>query len=149
MGKAKDSCRQSGCPVAYSLDVFGDKWTLVVIRDMLMVGKRHYGEFLESPERIASNVLADRLKRLEDAGIVSKETDPSSQSKIIYKLTPKGVELIPLVLEVVLWGTKHATHTTTPLELVRKIKKDRAGTIREIVECLKNNESFVAKNKWV
>ena len=130
MGKAKDSCRQSGCPVAYSLDVFGDKWTLVVIRDMLMVGKRHYGEFLESPERIASNVLADRLKRLEDAGIVSKETDPSSQSKIIYKLTPKGVELIPLILEVVLWGTKHATHTTTPIELVRKIKKDRAGTIR-------------------
>ena len=110
MGKAKDSCRQSGCPVAYSLDVFGDKWTLVVIRDMLMVGKRHYGEFLESPERIASNVLADRLKRLEDAGIVSKETDPSSQSKIIYKLTPKGVELIPLILEVVLWGTKHTTH---------------------------------------
>ena len=86
---------------------------------------------------------------MEDAGIVSKETDPSSQSKIIYKLTPKGVELIPLILEVVLWGTKHARHTTTPLELVRKIKRDRAGTVREIVECLKDNESFVAKNKRV
>jgi DNA-binding HxlR family transcriptional regulator len=148
MGKPKDNCRQSGCPVAYGLDVFGDKWTLVVIRDMLMVGKRHYGEFLESPERIASNVLADRLKRLEDAGIVSKETDPGNQSKIIYNLTPKGVELIPLILEIVLWGTKHAPHTTMPAEFVRKIKKDKTGTIREIVECLKNNESFVAKNKW-
>jgi DNA-binding HxlR family transcriptional regulator len=148
MGKAKDSSRQSGCPVAYSLDVFGDKWSLVVIRDMLMTGKRRYGEFLESPERIASNVLADRLKRLEDAGIVSRERDPSSQSKIIYRLTPKGVELIPLILEVVLWGTRHATHTTTPPGLVRKIRKDREGTIREIVECLRNDESFVARNKW-
>jgi DNA-binding HxlR family transcriptional regulator len=148
MGKAKDNCRQSGCPVAYSLDLFGDKWTLVVIRDMLMTGKRHYGEFLESPERIASNVLADRLKRLEDVGIVSKEPDPSNQSKFIYNLTRKGVDLIPLILEVVLWGTKHATDPTTPPELVRKIKKDKAGTIREIVECLKNNESFVAKNRW-
>ena len=149
MGKAKDSSRQSGCPVAYSLDVFGDKWTLVVIRDMLMAGKRHYGEFLESPERIASNVLADRLKKLEEAGIVSKKTDPGNQSKIIYNLTPKGVDLIPLFLEVVLWGTKHAAYTDTPLEFVRKIKKDRAGTIREIVECLRDDESFVAKNKWI
>jgi DNA-binding HxlR family transcriptional regulator len=149
MGKAKDGCRQSGCPVAYSLDVFGDKWTLVVIRDMLIEGKRHYGEFLESRERIASNILADRLKRLEDAGIVSREADPVNQSKIIYNLTPKGVELIPLLLEVVLWGTRHAAHASTPPEFVRKIKKDRAGTIREIVECLRNDESFVAKNKWV
>jgi DNA-binding HxlR family transcriptional regulator len=149
MGKAKDSCRQSGCPVAYSLDVFGDKWTLIVIRDMLVAGKRHYGEFLESPERIASNILADRLKRLEDVGIVSKEADPANQSKFIYNLTPKGVDLIPLFLEVVLWGTKHGTDTNTPAEFVRKIKKDRQGTIRELVECLKKDESFAGKNKWV
>lgn len=148
MGKAKDGSRQSGCPVAYGLDIFGDKWTLVVIRDMLMTGKRHYGEFLESPERIASNVLADRLKKLEDAGIVSKKTDPGNQAKFIYTLTPKGVDLIPLFLEVVLWGTRHGTRTNTPPEFIRKIKKDRAGTIREIVECLRNDESFVAKNKW-
>jgi DNA-binding HxlR family transcriptional regulator len=149
MGKAKDGCRQSGCPVAYSLDVFGDKWTLIVIRDMLIEGKRHYGEFLQSAERIASNILADRLKRLEDAGIVSKEADPGNQAKIIYRLTSKGVDLIPLFLEVILWGTKHATRTITPPEFVRKIKKDRAGTIRELVECLENDESFVVKNKWV
>jgi DNA-binding HxlR family transcriptional regulator len=149
MGKAKDGSRQSGCPVAYGLDVFGDRWTLVIIRDMLMVGKRYYGEFLECPERIASNILADRLKKLEDAEIVSKAIDPSNQSKIIYKLTPKGVDLIPMVLEVILWGSKHAPQTNTPPELLRKIKKDRAGTIRQIVDCLKNNESFVAKNKWV
>jgi DNA-binding HxlR family transcriptional regulator len=149
MGKAKDDSRQSGCPVAYGLDVFGDRWTLVVIRDMLMQGKRYYGEFLDCPERIASNVLADRLRRLEDAEIVSKQTDPGNQSKFIYKLTAKGVELIPMVLEVIAWGSKHSPYTNTPPELLRKIKRDRAGTIREIAECLKNDESFIARNGWV
>ena len=149
MGKPKDNCRQSGCPVAYSLDVFGDKWTLVIIRDMLMAGKRHYGEFLNSRERIASNILADRLKKLEEAGIVSKETDPGNQAKIIYTLTPRGVDLIPLFLEIVLWGTQHAVYTDTPPELIDKIKEDRAGTILKIVACHKNNESFVAKHNWV
>lgn len=149
MGNAKDNARQSGCPVAYSLDVFGDKWTLVIIRDMLMVGKRYYGDFLKSSERIASNVLADRLKRLEEAGIVSKVSDPENQSKFIYNLTPKGVDLIPLFLEIVLWGTNHAIASNTPPELIAKIKKDKAGTIREIVESLNNNESFVARNHWI
>jgi DNA-binding HxlR family transcriptional regulator len=143
MGKAKHDCRQSGCPVAYGLDVFGDKWTLVVVRDMIFLGKRRFNEFLASPEKMASNILADRLKRLEEECVVTKRHDPENESKFIYELTPKGKELIPLILEVLLWGSKYAPNSNAPAELVRWVKKDRDGVTKAILECLKKNESFV------
>src|SRR5215469_7597687 len=76
MGKARSDSRQSGCPVAFTLDTFGDKWSILVVRDMMLNGKKYYGEFLESPERIASNILAERLKRLEEARVITKQPDP-------------------------------------------------------------------------
>ena len=143
MGKAKHDCRQSGCGVAYGLDVFGDKWTLVVVRDMILLCKRHFNELLASPEKMASNILADRLKRLEEECVVTKTQDPENESKFVYELTPKGKELIPLILEVLLWGSKHAPNPTAPAELVRWVKKDRDGVTKAILECLKKNEPFV------
>jgi DNA-binding HxlR family transcriptional regulator len=143
MGKAKHDCRQSGCGVAYGLDVFGDKWTLVVVRDMILLGKRYFNEFLVSPEKIASNILADRLKRLEDECIITKTKDPENESKFIYELTPKGKELIPVILEVLCWGSKHAPNSNSPAELIRWVKKDRDGVTKAILESLKKNESFV------
>jgi DNA-binding HxlR family transcriptional regulator len=143
MGKAKHDYRQSGCGVAYGLDVFGDKWTLVIIKDMILSGKRQFNKFLASPEKMASNILADRLKRLEEEGIVTKTQDPDSESKFVYELTLKGKELIPLIVEVMLWGSKHAPNPSAPAELLRWAKKDRDGVTKAILASLKKNESFI------
>lgn len=137
MAKSKTDCRQSGCPIAFTLDVIGDKWSLLVIRDMVFLGKKNYGEFLESSEKIASNILSDRLKRLEEDEIITKAQDPENQKKYIYELTPKGIDLIPMILEVILWGAKHDPKTAAPKEFIRKLKKDRKAVLNEIVEGLK------------
>jgi DNA-binding HxlR family transcriptional regulator len=143
MGKAKHDSRQSGCGVAYGLDVFGDKWTLVVVREMALLGKRHFNELLACPEKMASNILADRLKRLEEEGMITKRQAPENESKFIYSLTPKGKELIPVILEVLRWGARYAPNCINPPELVRWVKKDRDGVTKAILESLKKNESFV------
>jgi DNA-binding HxlR family transcriptional regulator len=142
MGKAKYDCQPSGRVAAHGLDVFGDKWTLVVVRDMILLGKRYFNELLASPEKIASNILADRLKRLEKECVITKTQDPENASKFIYELTPKGTQLIPLILELVCWGSKHGPNSPVP-ELVRWVKKDREGVTKAILESLKKNESFV------
>jgi DNA-binding HxlR family transcriptional regulator len=143
MGKAKSNCRQSGCPVAFTLDTFGDKWSLLVLRDMFMNGKRYYGEFLESPEHVASNILADRLKRLEEARVITKNHDPENQKKYVYELTQKGVDLLPLMLEAITWGSKYLSGNTAPKEFLRRLKKDREAVTHEILESLKRKESFL------
>jgi DNA-binding HxlR family transcriptional regulator len=149
MGKAKHDCRQSGCPVAFGLDMFGDKWTLVVVRDMIMWSKRHFNELLACREKMASNILADRLKRLEEECVISKTKDPENESKFIYELTPKGKDLIPLILEIMLWGSKHAPNSDAPPELVRWVKKDRDGVTKAILDSLKKNEPFVRAHGFV
>jgi DNA-binding HxlR family transcriptional regulator len=149
MGKAKSDCRQSGCPVAFTLDTLGDKWSLVVVRDMMLNGKRCYGEFLESPERMASNILADRLKRLEEANVITKSPDPENQKKYVYELTQKGVDLLPLVLDAVIWGSKYVLENSTPKGFLRRLKKDRDGVTREILECLRRKESILKVNGWI
>jgi len=142
--KAKDSSRQSGCPIAFTLDILGDKWSLLIIRDIVFLGKRNYGEFLEMPEKIASNILADRLKRLEDAKILSKSQDPDNQKKFIYEMTLKGIDLIPMILEVILWGAKYDPDTAAPKEFVKKLKKDRGALLKEIITNLKANRTLKA-----
>ncbi|HJX89638.1 MAG TPA: helix-turn-helix domain-containing protein [Pyrinomonadaceae bacterium] len=149
VGKAKHDQRQSGCAVAYGLDVFGDKWTLVVVRDMIMWGKRHFNELLACREKIASNILADRLKRLEEECVITKTQDPENESKFIYELTPKGKDLIPLVLEIMVWGSQHAPNSDTPAELVRWVKKDRDGVTKAILESLEKNEPFVRAHEFL
>ena len=140
MVKTKTESRQSGCPIAFTLDIIGDKWTLLIIRDMIFEGRCYFGEFLEAKEKIATNILTDRLKRLEDCEIISKTQDPEHQKKYIYKLTPKGVDLTPIILEIILWGAKNDPNTTTPKELFRRMKKDKSGFIQEVVEAAKNHK---------
>ena len=149
MGKAKHDHRQSGCGVAYGLDIFGDKWTLVIIKDMMLSGKRQFNKFLASPEKMASNILADRLKRLEEEGVVTKSQDPESEAKFIYALTPKGKELIPLILEIMLWGSKHAPDPSAPPALLRWVKKDREGVTQAILDSLKKNEPFLQAHGYM
>lgn len=98
---------RSHCPQYLGLEVFGDKWTLLIIRDMMIDGKRHFREFLQSEEKIASNILASRLEALEAEGIIYKGADPSHKQKIVYSLTEKGIDLFPILIEIARWSIKH------------------------------------------
>ena len=97
---------RSACPVAAALDVLGDRWTLLVLRDLFW-GKRRYGEFLESPEGIPTNILAQRLVRLEDHSLLSKDPYQDHPPRYEYKITKKGRELLPTLLALAKWGEKH------------------------------------------
>lgn len=125
------ACPRSHCPVAYALDMFGDSWSLLVMRDLIFNGKQRYRELLDSEEGIATNVLADRLSRLEQLGIISKGRDPGDRRQVLYAPTPKGLDLIPLMLEMIQWSAKHDPATAAPQAFLRRLKKDRAGLIAE------------------
>lgn len=98
--------KRSDCPITNVLDTLGDKWTLLVIRD-LVLGKRRYQEFLSSPERIASNILADRLAKLEAAGLVTRRAYQQNPARHEYLLTKKGKGLEPVLEAIIVWGQKH------------------------------------------
>lgn len=98
---------RSDCPICQSLDVFGDKWSLLIVRDLMLYDKHAYGDFLKMEEGIATNILADRLVSLETAGIILKENNAGSKSKYFYKLTKKGIDLAPLALELIIWADKY------------------------------------------
>ena len=110
--KDTGTLRRSACAVASTLDLVGDKWSLLVVRDLLQ-GKRTYGELLDSPERIPTNILADRLKRLEAAGIVASAAYQERPVRYAYTLTPKGLALGELLLAIVRWGRRYIPGTVT------------------------------------
>jgi len=139
MRKRTPAKRRSGCPISFTLDTFGDKWALLIIRDLMFKGKRNYGEFLQSEEGIATNILSDRLKRLEEVGIVLKEVDPDNRRKFVYRLADKGVDLLPLLLEMILWGSKHDPKTEAPKEFIRRLERDREGVLRELRKRLRRS----------
>ncbi|CCH54867.1 transcriptional regulator, HxlR family [Fibrisoma limi BUZ 3] len=110
----KELKQRSTCPISTSLDVLGDKWSLLVLRDMLFAGKSTYGQFLQSEEKIATNILADRLAALESQGIVSKSIATDKKSKFTYRLTEKGVDIVPILVELILWGARHCSTIVDP-----------------------------------
>jgi DNA-binding HxlR family transcriptional regulator len=112
--------------------MLGDRWSLLIIRDMMLRGFRSYKEFLESYEGIATNVLADRLRKLEAYGVIAPERDPSDGRKVIYRLTAKGISLAPVMSEMVLWAAAH--EDTGNEALVREIQKDKEGFIAAVRE---------------
>ncbi len=128
----KKMTRRSTCPISTALDILGDKWTLLVIRDLMFKGKRTYGEFLQSDEKIATNILADRLLTLERAGIIEKRAFPGNKVKSLYRLTPKGIDLMPVLFEIILWGEKHFEISEAALTLAAEIHKDRDGIMERI-----------------
>jgi len=100
---------RSHCPINLSLEIFGDTWTLLVLRDMMFAGKRHFRELLQSDEHISSNILADRLARLVDSGVLTKSDDPTHKQKAIYRLTEKGIALLPIIVQIGAWGSRWVT----------------------------------------
>jgi DNA-binding HxlR family transcriptional regulator len=102
-----DVVHRSGCPINLTLEVLGDKWSLIVVRDMMFGNRRHFRELLtQNEEGIASNILADRLKRLMEEGVISRRDDPSHKQKAVYSLTEKGIELLPVFAMIGAWGRK-------------------------------------------
>ncbi len=97
---------RSYCPINLSLEIFGDTWTLLVLRDLMFAGKRHYRELLQSDEGISSNVLADRLARLVEHGLLTKAEDPTHKQKAIYSLTEKAITLLPVIVQIGAWGSR-------------------------------------------
>ena len=129
-GRAKSKHR-SGCPVSIALEVFGDRWSLLIVRDMMIRGFRSFKEFQNSGEGIASNVLASRLRTLEAAGIISAERDSEDARRIEYRLTAKGIDLAPALLELLIWGARHE-NAGAPCALIERLAKHRGELLREV-----------------
>lgn len=130
--------RRSDCPINFALEIFGDRWTFLIVRDLMFKGKNYYKEFLDAEEGIATNILADKLATLEEAGIINKTVDPTHRSRQIYALTRKGIDLVPVLVEVILWSAKYDKQTAADAAFVRRAKKDKEGMIEEIIQKLKS-----------
>ena len=122
--------RRSGCPLNASVEMLGDRWSLLILRDMMLRGFRTFKEFLTSYEGIATNILADRLRKLEAYGIITAHPDASDGRKLLYALTPKGIDLAPVLTEMVLWAAAH--EKTENQALVRIMQKDKEKFMAEI-----------------
>ncbi|WP_273211828.1 winged helix-turn-helix transcriptional regulator [Runella zeae] len=129
--------KRSDCPLSNSLDVFGDKWSLLIIRDLMFFKKCTYKDFLNSAEGIATNILASRLKGLEENGIIEKSAHPDSKAKILYRLTSKGVDLLPIIMEIYVWSDKYLTMPEDIKEMIKEAKKDKDKFLRQLMEELK------------
>jgi len=115
---------RSHCPIVFALDLIGDKWSLIILRDIILFDKKFYKDFADSQERISTNILADRLAKLEAARIISKKGDTEDKKRFIYRPTEKGLALIPMMLEMVLWSAQYDKKTAASADVLKRIKKD-------------------------
>jgi DNA-binding HxlR family transcriptional regulator len=136
---------RSHCPINYGLEAFGDRWSLLVLRDIVFRGKRTYGEFLRSEEKIATNILAARLATLEESGILEKRPDPRDARKDWYVLTEKGLDLIPVLFEITLWSAKYDSRSQARRigRLVERIRSDNRTISREIINKVRHGEAIL------
>ncbi|MEL6654611.1 MAG: helix-turn-helix domain-containing protein [Bacteroidota bacterium] len=121
--------RKSDCPINYGLEFFGDRWSLLIIRDIMFHGKRGYGDFLSSDENISTNILANRLKMLQELDLIEKSPDPSHGSKSIYSLTAKGKDLLPVLLEITAWSAKYDHGLNVDQAFIKRYRKDRSKSL--------------------
>ncbi len=129
--------QKSYCPQYLALEVIGDKWTLLIIRDMIISGKRYFGEFLKSKEKIASNILTNRLQSLEKEGIIYKTKDAKHKQKIIYVLTEKGIDLFPILMENARWSLKYKPVDKNDAKVVKSLLDGGVEKMKLIMEELK------------
>ena len=132
----KISEKRSQCPISSSLDIFGDKWSLLIVRDLMHNKTRTYGDFTKSPEKIATNILANRLQILEDNGIIIKLPYPDNKVKVLYQLTPKGVDLIPALIEISLWGEKYLSNADECSPFLKEVRKNKLKFLKNFMDKL-------------
>ena len=129
--------KRSNCPISCSLDIWGDKWSLLIIRDLMFSKKCRYTDFLKSEEGIATNILATRLQSLEENRIIEKIDDLEGKSKGFYKLTQMGIDLLPILIEIDLWSEKYFPIPDDIKTILIEVKKDKAGFIDKTIMELK------------
>jgi DNA-binding HxlR family transcriptional regulator len=140
MRRSQKQAHRSGCPIGIALDLIGDPWTLLIVRDLMFKGAKSFNDFLAAGEGIATNVLTDRLARLETNGIVTKGHDTQDARRFIYRLTEKGIDLAPVLVELVLWSTSYEK-TAAPPEVVKAMQTDRIGFMTQVREAWKESQS--------
>jgi DNA-binding HxlR family transcriptional regulator len=126
--------KRSDCPVSTSLDIWGDKWSLLIIRDLMFAKECTYGDFLKAPERIATNILASRLQVLEENKIIEKLDHPESKAKVLYRLTKKGIDLLPIMIEINLWAEKYFPIPADRKAMLKEVKKDKTAFIKSMTK---------------
>ncbi|MBV1915656.1 MAG: helix-turn-helix transcriptional regulator [Pseudomonadales bacterium] len=126
----------SGCPVRFGMSQFGDKWSFLIIRDLMFKGRKYYHEFMEAGEGISTNILASRLVDLERNGIIDKRTDRIKKSKFVYCLTEKGIELMPMMLAMIDWAEKYDADTEVPAGFIESLRKDPEALRRDLLNDL-------------
>ena len=136
---------RSRCPIAYSLDVLGDRWTLLILRDLAFKNRRYFQDFLGASERISSNILTDRLRRLERWNLIEGHADPSDGRRIRYFLTDDGLDLIPVLVEMTIWGTKRHPDPVIPVERAERMSADREGTVRAYRDRLREEREAASR----
>jgi DNA-binding HxlR family transcriptional regulator len=139
----KTTCKEdvrSHCSVNYGLEIFGDKWSLLIVRDIVFAGKKTYGEFLKSEEGVATNILASRLAFLEEQGILSKAPSSADRRKDLYTLTEKGLDLIPILLDIVVWSAKHnpKSDARRRKEFIARLNRSAQKVSEEVKELVRN-----------
>src|SRR5687768_17491663 len=128
------SKKRSDCPISSSLDIFGDKWSLLIIRDLMFAKECTYGDFLKAPEGIATNILASRLQALEENGVIEKLEHPESKAKVLYRLTKKGIDLLPIMIEINLWAEKYFPLPADRKAMLKEVKKDKTAFIKSMTK---------------
>jgi len=123
MHHMENTKKRSDCPISFALDIFGDKWSLLIVRDLVFTSKKTYGEFLTSDEGMATNILASRLRSLENGGIIRRSPNPDDKRKELYMLTKKGVDLSPVLMEIIRWSAKHDPQTIASKEFIAQAQK--------------------------
>ena len=129
----------AGCPVRFGMSQFGDKWSFLIIRDLMFKGRKYYNEFLEAGEGISTNILASRLADLERNGIVSKTQDTVKRSKYVYALTEKGIALMPMMLAMIDWAEKYDPETEVPVEFAQQLREQPEQLRQQLLMSLEND----------
>ena len=131
MPRLSVSASRSGCPISIALELLGDPWSLLIVRDLMFKGLNTFGHFANAGERIATNILSDRLARLEHGGIVSKRLDKADRRRYVYRLTHKGIALAPTLVELVVWSAAYG-ETDAPPATIKRMRNDREGFLKEV-----------------
>ena len=134
---------RSHCPINYAVEHFGDKWSLLVIRDLMFKGKRHYNEFFESEEKVSTSVLGDRLKQLEESGIISKGEDSVKKSRIKYSLTQKGIDMLPFIVDMISWSGEYDKETEAGDAFLAQAKDGRDYLLKSIKDKLEKEHLLI------
>lgn len=133
---------RSSCPISCALDILGDRWTLLVVRDLVFFSKRYFWDFQNSPEKIATNILSNRLKKLEECHLILRYRDPANARKVIYMPTEKCLDLVPTIMELVRWSAKYVPESNARWDLIQRFERDPMEFMAEIRQSLrKENET--------